>query len=547
MLRVGFLGFEWFTSPRGAAGFLRGGALGLLMLLPLGWFGMARVSAQTAHDLLNYSVYDPVMTARSVSMGSTMGAVGADVSCMSMNPGAMGLYRTWDLHFSMSLSSLSSRGVELNSGTTTRRWGLMGDFNSFGFVMKFPKGRMWDSTRTVKGFVVSIGYNKLRDFSRSSLLRAETTGNTFLDALADFGNRVGAVPEQLEAQDAYERFDPYLVNAWQGFALDTIQDPSALPNFAGFSAPFLAGARVLEEHSLRASGGLHELGFNFAINLKERLFIGGTLGVDVLNHKWVTTHRFELRDDPRSNAFDRGTIKVTNRDYGLGVNFKAGVVGCLGDYVRLGLAVHTPTLLAVESSQEMEVKSHIFGHQAPDKEADSKSQFNYSFVAPMRVIASVSGIIGKRAILNADYHLSLSPFTYFSEFRGNSDGKAVDLLSTDEFAEDNAFIRDQTQLTHQANLGAEVLLGIVALRAGGGISTSPYRSKEFQKLIPFQYYVGGGLGISFTRWLYMDLGCRYTHRDYEYALYNFGNPALSSYAKTSNTTLHFMLGLGFRL
>ena len=60
-------------------------------------FLSAPVAAQTVYDAAKFVDKDLNGTARFVSMGGAMSALGGDISTMNTNPGGIGIYRSSDL------------------------------------------------------------------------------------------------------------------------------------------------------------------------------------------------------------------------------------------------------------------------------------------------------------------------------------------------------------------------------------------------------------------------------------------------------------------
>ena len=68
--------------------------------------------AQNEADVLRYGWIDPLHSARVTAMGGAFGALGADLSCMGINPAGLGLYRRGDV----------AVNAGIHSGSTESRW-----------------------------------------------------------------------------------------------------------------------------------------------------------------------------------------------------------------------------------------------------------------------------------------------------------------------------------------------------------------------------------------------------------------------------------------
>ncbi|MFM9057060.1 MAG: hypothetical protein ACKOQY_10325, partial [Bacteroidota bacterium] len=65
----------------------------LSTLLLIGLLSVNSAFSQNDADALRYSMLNYGSTARSLAMGNSFGALGADFSSLSMNPAGIGLYR----------------------------------------------------------------------------------------------------------------------------------------------------------------------------------------------------------------------------------------------------------------------------------------------------------------------------------------------------------------------------------------------------------------------------------------------------------------------
>ena len=75
------------------------------------------VHAQSVTDALRYSTYDVLGTARSVAVGGSMSAIGADFSMLSSNPAGVAAYRSSEFMITPSLF-INSNDAELLESET---------------------------------------------------------------------------------------------------------------------------------------------------------------------------------------------------------------------------------------------------------------------------------------------------------------------------------------------------------------------------------------------------------------------------------------------
>ena len=59
------------------------------------------ILAQTPSEALQYSMFRPYSTSRSIGVGNSMTALGGDYSAIAVNPAGIAFYRKADAYFSM--------------------------------------------------------------------------------------------------------------------------------------------------------------------------------------------------------------------------------------------------------------------------------------------------------------------------------------------------------------------------------------------------------------------------------------------------------------
>ena len=89
-------------------------------------------AAQTVYDGAKFIDKDLNGTARFVSMGGAMSALGGDISTMNTNPAGIGIFRSSDVQTTFGLSSYNSKSNTLTG--TFKNDDVRGDFNQIGFV-----------------------------------------------------------------------------------------------------------------------------------------------------------------------------------------------------------------------------------------------------------------------------------------------------------------------------------------------------------------------------------------------------------------------------
>ena len=132
--------------------------LTIASLVLMGW--LTGIS-QNPTDALRYSMTEVLGTARSISLGGAMGAIGADFSTIAVNPAGIAAFRSSEFLITGAVLSQSTESILLDGGipaTTTShtRFAL----SNLGLVFASrPKNQKWMASN------FALGYNKIADYS----------------------------------------------------------------------------------------------------------------------------------------------------------------------------------------------------------------------------------------------------------------------------------------------------------------------------------------------------------------------------------------------
>jgi hypothetical protein len=419
----------------------------LSTLLLIGLLSVSAAFAQNDADALRYSMLNYGSTARSLAMGNSFGALGADFSSLSMNPAGIGLYR----HSEFSISPVFS-----NTRTNAEYIGQNGTDDFFKFAFG-NIGVVWASTIEKngdpwKGIAFGIGYNQTNNFSGRTFVEAGNARNSMLDSYLEDLN--GVYPDEIPY------FFPYDVDlAWQTYLIDTVQ-------FGGssyyYSALPFAGA--LQRRSTETRGGQGEWDFTLGGNLNNTLYLGFTLGLTTIRYEEESV--WEEVDDQDTIPFFAGYRYIQSlSSNGSGINVKFGAIYRPTDAMRIGLAVHSPTWNEMVDDYSTTMRADLEDGTIRDYSGPVFIPFDYSINTPFRTIASLGLIIAQQGALNIDYE-----FTDYSMARIRPQDKSF----TSDFAPVNNAIRQKYTSAHQVRAGFEWRYDVLRFRLGAQYATSPF-------------------------------------------------------------------------
>lgn len=411
--------------------------------------------AQNEQDVLRYSRIGFGGTARYVSMGGAFGGLGGDVSTMSTNPAGIAVFRKSDFSFTPSFYNMTVNSAYGDTTSSDQRFNMKVD--GFGFVIASRP-----ETRTDHGwqmFSMGIAYNRTNSFQANLMMTGNST-TSMLDSWAR--SAAGTGPSNLDYFNEGLAWETYLLDPY----MDTTHYIDRVPD----------GDLLRQFKQVETRGGMGEWTFGGGANYDNRLYIGASIGVPTAKYEETTYYTEKEVYDTVSN-FDYMQFETYLETKGRGFNFKAGVIFRATDWLRVGLAFASPTNLKLSDTYFSKMTS-ILGDTLRSYESPS-GNYRYTIRTPMRVTGSVGFVIGRLALISAEY-----------EMVDYSDGK---LKSQDyNFFDENAQVRMKYKAASNIRAGIEVKLVPFSLRAGMGYYGTPYKpgvNNEADRL-----YITGGAG-----------------------------------------------------
>ena len=483
------------------------------------------VYSQTPEDALRYtSLSYTDGTARSTSMAGAFGALGGDFSSASINPAGIAIYRAPEFSITPSVYYTKSNSNYL--GKSSDNTSSVFNIGSFGLVLPFEANREAKQCG-FKMFHFALGVNRTNNFERNVLMRGYNENSSITTQWVNEVNN-----NNPDINNFNESGDPVLNGlnsystqlAWDTYLLDWARDDNGKPYI--FSD--MQGGKVYQTIRYNTSGSMNEFDISGGFNWNDKLYVGATFGIPYFTYN----ETFKINESDVNNVnpyFSEMSYNTYLKTDGTGFNFKLGLIYKPVQWLRLGLAFHTPTIYNLDDNYQAELTSILNLDSTGNKSyyENSSSYLEYKLKTPMRLIGSVGFIIGN-GLISADYeYVDYSK----SEFRDN------------DYQFDDANDMIKTNYTSGSNIrvGTEWGFGIFRIRAGYGYSTSPYSSSEVNSGGERQT-ISLGAGMKFTKF-YMDFGYAYTKEDLDFYPYSryYVDPSSNTYKYNQ-----FQLTLGFR-
>lgn len=333
------------------------------------------MAAQETYENANIATKDLNGTARYVGMGGAMDALGADLSTISSNPAGMGLFRHSQANISFGIISQQDAKDFANGNKTNA------SFDQAGFVYTNRTGR--------NSFLnLSFNYHKSRNFDYI-LSASDKLSNASQNKLSYQKLRNGMTYKQ-KSDGSFDLKTPYI----SCNVLDALYTENLLFAAGDGKAYYYAA----EDYTLNRAqkGYIGEYDFNISGNIRDRVYLGLTIGLHDVNYK----HYGEYHENLISNAEGiKGLLTEDNREItGTGVNIKAGVIfrPIETSPFRIGLAISTPTWYSLSTSNYTIMTDGF----AKPKISES---YDFKLNTPWTVGMSLGHTVGNYLALGAAY------------------------------------------------------------------------------------------------------------------------------------------------
>jgi long-subunit fatty acid transport protein len=477
----------------------------LIVILPL-LFSYGYFIAQNESDALRYSQITFGGTARFSSMAGSFGALGGDFSALSSNPAGIAFFRKSE--FMITPAIVKQTIHSKSSGVSNSTDYTVFNFQNAGFVWAFNPFEKETGWRSLS---VGFGYNRTADFSGSMNMSVNNAPGSLTDVFLHNAN--GHASGDLDPFNEGLAYNTYLID-----------NPKGGEEYSSY----FRKDNIAQHKTVQTGGGMGETVISFGGNYSGKLYLGATLGIPHISYSENSSYTEKSGKDSAGmvSSFQFNQNLSTS---GTGINFKLGAVYRIRDWMRVGLAWHSPTAFSMHdgytSSMTTYFKDSTLHYDSPS------GNYDYKLKTPARFIGSAGFVLSKRGLLNVDYEFVNYAYPRLS----SADAGAFD--------EPNNYIQENYKATGNLRFGGEWrVLNFLSLRAGFAYYGNPYRSGLNIDASRKSYSAGIGFRTSS---FYADFAYVFTQYKDNYFL---TDPAFTNTNAVSNS---FSLGrtqltLGFR-
>ena len=496
------------------------------------------IQAQIPEETIRLSWLTQNGTARNQAIGGAMGSLGGDATAALVNPAGLAFFKTSDFVISPGLQfgtpKSNFRGTA-NTGANQQNFNLGTTgfvFGGFGYKAK-------------NSFSISV--TKIADFNRPTYYSGQNDYSSFAEPLAD-----EFAASNLSIDDALNSDNISLTTkmALYTYLVDTatINGNPEVINRAEFSS------LLNQEQSNQTSGGITEITFAMGHELNRKWMIGGTLGIPILKLDRDTYFRESDASGDNNNNFGYLSYRENYSLRGAGFNLKFGLIYRPKDYVRIGLAIHSPNIMMVKENFDAGFAANLENLFGPGNGYDSVgaatvlggpvSDFRYSYYSPGKIILSGSYVFREVENINRQKGFITADIEYVN-YRWNRFGPEGEVTEDSKayFNPYNQAIDAITKANFNFRLGAELKFKIMMARLGFAYYGSPYQDKSLKAS---RMNLSGGLGYR-NKGIFVDL--TYVHRlnkDISFP-YRVNAPRANTYASLKDNFGSAMLTVGFKI
>lgn len=533
--------------------------------------GITISNAQDVSDALRYSLTDMNGTARFRSLSGAFGALGGDLSAISVNPASSVIFNNNQVAFS--LNNYNTKNSLNYFGTTNNTSNNSFDINQAGGVFVFKSNNSeW------KKFALSLNYENQNNFDNSIFISGTNPTNSIEKYFLYHANLDNGASEQdinsfYYANSFDQNGDPYEDYSFLANYFNTSQNEIAnnltryvyqylgetggkysfsdQQAFLGFETYIIdiaddynentnrsykslvaAGGNYYHENSIITSGYNGKLAFNFSANYQDKLMIGLNLNSHFTDY--IKSSRFFERNNNNTSTNDYVKRIYFDNDlhtYGNGFSFQLGAILKLNDQFRLGASYESPTWHKLTDELTQSVVA-VSGNNTSELPADIANPNltmiypQYTIKTPGKVTGSAAIIFGKQGLISFDYSIK--------------DYSSMRLKPENDYNTENSNIESLFTTSNEIRIGGEYKIEKWSLRAGFRSESSPYNDKKIMGDLK-GYSAGIGYNFGGTK---LDFAYSGSKRDYSYQMFNKG---LTDGANSSIKNNNFTATLSFEL
>ena len=498
--------------------------------------------SQTPEDALRLSWFQLKGTARNQAIGGAMASLGGDASANHINPAGLAFFKTSDFILTPGVQFGKGKSFFRETNSTAEGQTKFG-LGTSGFVFGGFGNRAKNS------FAITV--TQQANFNYTSYYKGLNNYSSFAEPLADeFANSGLNIDQALEFSSSISVLTRMAIHA---YIVDTA---TVNGNLVVIARPENVPARD-QESRVESSGGITELNLGWGVEASKKFMAGISLGVSIVKQDKRTYFHESDATGNANNDFNFLTYDERYSVKGYGLNLRGGIIYRPKDYIRLGLAVHSPTWMPLKESIKSGFAAdldNLFGSTDSYDSilysdvipAGETIESTYSLNSPAKIMISgsyvfreVEDIKRQKGFITADIEYTNYKGLKYGPYSRETNG------STDKapFVPVNEAIDAIYKSTFNFRIGGELKFKTIMGRAGFAYYTSPYKDKELKGR---KMFASAGLGYR-NKGVFVDL--TYVHRlnkDVSFP-YRVNSPRANTFADLKDSGGNVLLTVGFKI
>lgn len=485
------------------------------------------LNAQDISDALRYSQNEIQGSARFRALSGAFGALGGDMSAVSINPAGSAVFAQSHASFSVS-NAATANDVRYFSGLSNNKDSSF-DLNQGGaaFVFASRNNSPW------KKFTLGIAYDRTNNFDDSWNAIGRNTNSQSIDlyflnyadgkplseierldnesyanAYSDIGNVYG-----FGHQQAFLGYESFIIEP------DDIDNDANTTYFSN-----LQNGDFDHDYLYTSTGYNGKIAFNFAAQYEDNFYVGVNLNSHFIDFQKSTSL---IENTSAGSAINRIDFDNSLSTRGNGFSFQIGGIMRLTPEFRVGLTYDSPIWYNITEETTQSIATYT-GTDAPLRIDPQTINIypSYRLQTPANLTGSLAYVFGTQGLLSFDYSRKNYGNTKFRP--------------TGDFSDLNNAMLDVLTDASTYRLGGEYKIKQLSLRGGYRFEESPYKNGVTIGDLS-GYSLGLGYNFGNTK---LDLTFDQANRMNETPLYNVG---LTDAAIIDRTNSNVTLSLSFNI
>tara|TARA_B100001248_G_scaffold81063_1_gene58843 strand:+ start:2772 stop:4271 length:1500 start_codon:yes stop_codon:yes gene_type:complete len=372
------------------------------------------INSQTLEDVFRYNSFYNEGTARFNSLGGAFGALGGDLSAISVNPASSTIFN--DSEFGV---TLNYKNLKISNRLNNNKTSSKNDFFSYvgaGVVLIYENRK--------SKFSVAYNNHTLGDFDSSFYVSGKNNNgidNYFLYYADGIPSSDLLIYDDETSQSVYtylgDNFGFADQQAFLGYQSFIINDSGDENN--NYISNTLYN-NLDQNLDIFRTGKHFKHTINLGFSYNNHLFTG--ININIHETLFEETKVFEEFGYANSSNVQRVFFKEDLLAYGTGFSFQLGSIIKIKQ-LRVGLSYSTPTILNIEEENSQIIETDIIEKDGLTTYSIDPNTINvydeYELKLPSKSLFSLAYIFGTRGLLSFDYEIIKFNNTKFDDNNGN--------------------------------------------------------------------------------------------------------------------------------